>query len=436
MPVVAGRRIPGPPNHDQFCDKYWVEAYDSVTGKDYYYHTTTGYSTWEKPWMREALAEQAAAEGGPPPAQLSDCWTRHFFQELVGAFVAQFLGSGVIWSMIKTTFDAMGYPAADVLGMEKMAIFQGGMTMFNQLVCAFGVSLAFAMGIGVALHGQLNPAFTLSMALLGAKKWHHVLASMLGQLVGYFLGCCCFYSMIACYVPHWDSFTGGWIEFKGADLKFISLFTGSNGPGIIADTDGQGGSFTMANVDCFWSSVYLESLMVMLIIPIFASPEKLHRSVEPLIIASVIFIFVLASQSMGACLNPAQYLAGTFFCYCFGWPSTIWTHDDHYIWTAVFAPMVGAILGCFCIKIYYIVIFHHPAYWLEEAQFLFHSIWKGLIPMDWRQMKIKQYVNPASQEPHGRPTNRSRAGSLNSHAGSMIGLRKDDDEPLSTPLNP
>ena len=174
MPVVAGRRIPGPPNHDQFCDKYWVEAYDSVTGKDYFYHTTTGYSTWGKPWMREALAEQAAVEGGGAPAQLSDCWTRHFFQELVGAFVAQFLGSGVIWSMIKTTFDAMGYPATDALGMEKMAIFQGGMSMFNQLVVAFGVSMAFAMGIGVALHGQLNPAFTLSIALLGAKKWHTV----------------------------------------------------------------------------------------------------------------------------------------------------------------------------------------------------------------------------------------------------------------------
>merc|ERR1711966_287713 len=99
---------------------------------------------------------------------------------------------------------------------------------------------------------------------------------MLGQLVGYFLGCCCFYSMIGCYVPQWDAFTGGWIEFKGADLKFITIFTGSNGPGIIADTDGQGTQFTMSNADCFWSSVYLESLMVMLIIPIFACPEKLH----------------------------------------------------------------------------------------------------------------------------------------------------------------
>ena len=97
----------------------------------------------------------------------------------------------------------------------------------------------------------------------------------------------------------------------------------------------------------------------------------------------------------------ASYKSVTDCVWSFSWPPTIWTHDNHYIWTAVFAPMVGAILGCFCIKIYYIVIFHHPAYWLEEAQFLFHSIWKGLIPMDWRQMKIKQYVNPASQEPHG-----------------------------------
>jgi hypothetical protein len=66
------------------------------------------------------------------------------------------------------------------------------------------------------------------------------------------------------------------IEFKGADLKFITLFTGANGPGIIADTDGQGTQFTMSNADCFWSSVYLESLMVMLIIPVRDFFDRFH----------------------------------------------------------------------------------------------------------------------------------------------------------------
>ena len=70
--------------------------------------------------------------------------------------------------------------------------------------------------------------------------------------------------------------TGLQIEFKGADLKFTTLFTGANGPGIIADTDGQGTQFTMSNADCFWSSVYLESLMVMLIIPVRDFFDRFH----------------------------------------------------------------------------------------------------------------------------------------------------------------
>jgi len=432
--VVVGSRAPAPPQNDQFDDKYWHEAYDSDSGKNYYYHTTSGYSTWHKPWMPPP--EDPSSNKAPKPqAELSDSWTRHFFQELVGSFVAQVLTSGVIWSVVKTTFDALTGPTAvdppetpfDPDNIQLIRLFQYGSGMFNQLVQAFGVSLAFAMGIGVAQHGQLNPSFTLSMALLGAKKWRHVIPSILGQLTGYFLGCAMFYSLIGPYIPHWDLFVVGGAPLKDATLKFATMFTGSQGPGAIMGGLGAPNEFTMDNASCFWSTTYLTSLMILIIIPIFASPEKMHRSIEPLVIGAVIFSFVLGSQALGATLNPAQYLAGSFFCWICGWPNEIWTHDNYYIWTALLGPILGAIIGCVCMKVYFIVIFHHPAYWLEELEFAIKGVWSGLIAVPWAKIKENQYHAAAAYEPHGR----SRAGSHFSHTAPDY--TKDD---MNEPLDP
>merc|ERR1712146_62782 len=101
-------------------------------------------------------------------------------------------------------------------------------------------------------------------------------------------------------------------------------------------------------------------------------------------------------------------LAGTIFCSVAGWPSQVWTHHHGYIWAALFGPMVGAVVGCLVLKLYYVVMFNHPAYWLDELAHLAHTIWHGLVPVKWSQVKITQYQNPEAANPadHG---GRSRA---------------------------
>ena len=100
---------------------------------------------------------------------------------------------------------------------------------------------------------------------------------------------------------------------------------------------------------------------------------------------------------MGANLNPAAYFAGVIFCSFSGWPGEIWTWGDNYFWTALFAPMVGAFVGCIALKLYFITIFHHPIYWLQEIQVSFTTMLNGM-NIRWGKLKIKQYRAPTKQE--------------------------------------
>jgi len=375
----ANHAPPPPPKFDLDDPSAWQTFRDQ--DREYYYHTASGHVTWHKPW-----ADNSTEKPGPV-VELSEAWTRHFFQELVGSAIAGTISCGVAFGVVKNTFDSVA-PGGQM-------DFQSGMNYYNNLTFAIGMSLAYACGIGVSYVGQLNPSFTVALALLGAKKWRHVLPSCIGQLVGYFIGNALFYSLIGPYVPHWDQMTGAAfsnIHLKDKALLFVSVFTASNGPGKVLDPLNAGAVvYTMSNGACFWNGTLLTSMLIVVVVPIFASPQKLHRVVEPLIIATIICVFVLGSVSMGATLNPAQYLSGVTFCSMAGWPNEIWSQHNNYIWTALFSPFVGSVLGCICLKLYFIALFHHPVYWTTELTRMVVGIWHGLVPMTWGRLKIKQY---------------------------------------------
>lgn len=120
-------------------------------------------------------------------------------------------------------------------------------------------------------------------------------------------------------------------------------------------------------------------------------------------IGAVIMVFVLASSQLGICLNPAQYLSGTVFCNMVGWPDIAWSRNDDFIWVALLAPLVGSLLGCLCLKLYYVVIFNHPIYWLGEITNMIHAAAKGLVPVRWGKLELKQYN--ASEAYQSRPRN-------------------------------
>lgn len=169
-PTNAASPPPAPPKFDLDDTDCWQTLHDP-NGVEYYHHKESGYVTWQKPWISKDT------EGAPAPVvELSDAWTRHFFQELVGSLIAQVLTSGVAWSAMKNAFDAFGQ--ASSLSSSGVATdgyqFVFGLQFWNQLTFAFGISMAYAVGIGVSYVGQLNPAFSFAMALLGAKKWRHV----------------------------------------------------------------------------------------------------------------------------------------------------------------------------------------------------------------------------------------------------------------------
>jgi len=68
--------------------------------------------------------------------------------------------------------------------------------------------------------------------------------------------------------------------------------------------------------------------------------------------------------------------------------------------------MIGSIFGCVCLKLYFITLFHHPVYWIDEIINSFSAMWHGLLPMKWGNLKIKQYRAKAP-EPRSRSVSKA-----------------------------
>ncbi|TSB45263.1 MIP/aquaporin family protein [Alkalicoccobacillus porphyridii] len=118
-----------------------------------------------------------------------------FLAEMFGTMVLLILGGGVIAGNLlkKSKAEGAGWIAICV---------------------AWG--LAVTMGVyvsGTVSDAHINPAVTLSFAVIGEFPWSMVPAYIAGQLLGAFIGACVVYLH---YLPHWK-------ETKDKDLK-LSVF--------------------------------------------------------------------------------------------------------------------------------------------------------------------------------------------------------------------
>lgn len=82
------------------------------------------------------------------------------------------------------------------------------------------------------------------------------------------------------YIDQWDTMTGGALgtdsykAFQNGQYKFLSLWTANQGVGMVYNgqidpaTFGPAVSYTLPTSNCFWNSVLLCSMLVVVIVPV------------------------------------------------------------------------------------------------------------------------------------------------------------------------
>jgi glycerol uptake facilitator-like aquaporin len=229
---------------------------------------------------------------------------------------------------------------------------------------SLGVAAGFALGIFVAPHSELNPVFTLAIAIGGKKKWSEVPLHFFGQLTGNVVASLLFWQVSGRLQP-FNTALSGFIKFTDyAALLGCVIPPGkdeipSTMPWLTENP------YYLTNGQCFFNTVLFTSLMVVIVVSaILANPDDAHPAVKPLIIGLIIFVFVGAQTPFGVVLNPAMWFAGMIVA-CWTAPYSMAHGDvpkytaadlggahDHFYWVALFAPFVGSIVGMILLVAY------------------------------------------------------------------------------------
>lgn len=250
---------------------------------------------------------------------------REFLAELLGTFLLMVIGIGVIAQATLSEF-----------------LFGSDMSIF------LGWGLAVAIGISSCVGvtgGHINPAVTVTMAVLGRFSWAKVPVYMGAQYLGSFL------ASVFCYLVYKDAldkYDGGVRQVDGSKAtagiwatypkEYVSVWTGF-GDQILATALLMVG--VMALTDIRHSNGKNSHL-----VPFYAGG----------LVAALCMAFGL---NCGCPLNPARDLAPRIFTSIAGWGIKPFSFRNYsWFWVPVVAPHVGAILGAFIYQ--YAVGLHWP----------------------------------------------------------------------------
>ncbi|XP_036611481.1 aquaporin-10 [Trichosurus vulpecula] len=214
----------------------------------------------------------------------------------------------------------------------------------------FTMFLAGALAVMVAIYvggnvsgAHLNPAFSLSMCLMGRLPWAKLPIYVLVQLLSAFSASGLTYAL---YYDALQNYTGGNLTVTGPK-ETASIFATYPAPYLSL----QNG--------------FLDQVLgtAMLIVGIFAITDTKNKGVpaglEPVAVALLVLSIGLSmGANCGYPLNPARDLGPRLFTYVAGWGPEVFSAGNGWWWVPVVAPMVGAALGTATYQL--LVGLHHP----------------------------------------------------------------------------
>lgn len=194
-----------------------------------------------------------------------------------------------------------------------------GMTWVGVAAC-WGLSLYFGILASGLSGSHLNPAVTLTLAVLGKFSFLKVWYYMLAQLIGSFL------SAATVYVIYYNR-----IENFGYNQSTASIFATYK--------------FNSVSVGyAFLTELLGTALLVGGIVAITHTYNKIDKKLIPVYISLLLGAIVLSFGYQTAfSLNPARDLGPRLFTLLAGWES--FSYENSYFWVPLTADFVGALLG-------------------------------------------------------------------------------------------
>jgi len=254
-------------------------------------------------------------------------YLRNFLAEFLGTFILVLFGDGAV---------------AQWLLSDQSSGNKGG-TFLN--VC-LGYGLALMLGIcmsGGVSGGHLNPAVTLSMAVLKKLRWAQVPVYMLAQYLGAFFAC----------LVLWGNY---------AD---VIAMVSPDGDNTVMTTAGIFASYPSYTIDqVHWYSLAVDQMLgtALLVLIILAVTDEDNMKISPSLVPLSIGLGLTAIHlsfglNSGSAVNPARDFAPRLFTLMAGW-SDSFSAADFWFWIPWLLPHVGGIIGAFTYT--FMVAAHHP----------------------------------------------------------------------------
>lgn len=232
---------------------------------------------------------------------------RCFFAETLGTFLLVVFGDGAIAQIVT-----------------------GGDPKGNFLNIAFGYGFALMIGIlvsGGVSGGHLNPAVTVTMAVLKKLEWKKVPVYILGQHLGAFL------ASVVLYGIYYNEMT-----------RINPDFSVPGTAGIFASYPANE---NISIVTLVFDQLFGTALLLIIILAVTDENNmKIHQSLVPLFIGlGLTAIHISFAQNAGCAINPARDLAPRLFTLMGGWGKQTFNYQNYFFWIPTFIPYIGGIVG-------------------------------------------------------------------------------------------
>lgn len=203
---------------------------------------------------------------------------------------------------------------------------------------AFSINLGWGLGVTLAVYvaagvsgAHLNPAVTVSLALLRGFAWRKVPAYAAAQMAGAFVASAVVYATYHEAINEYDGGTRhvtGPLQTAGIWATYPQTYL-SNFPGGFVD------------------QVVGTALLVGCI---FALTDRRNNApnanLGPLLVGGVVVVIGMTyGVNSGYAINPARDLGPRLFTAVAGWGSEVFRANNHWWWVPIAGPLVGGPLG-------------------------------------------------------------------------------------------
>ncbi|XP_019618979.1 PREDICTED: aquaporin-10-like [Branchiostoma belcheri] len=214
------------------------------------------------------------------------------------------------------------------------------------------LSINWAYGIGVVIGvyaswgvsgAHLNPAVSLTMAVLGKLRWVYLPCYVMAQMIGAFL------SAVCVYIVYYDALG----NFDGGTRAVV----GVNGTGGIFSTYPQ--DYLSIGSGVLDQVVGTALLLCGVLALTDSKNNKVAAGMEPLLVGLLVFaIGTSFGFNCGYAINPARDLGPRLFTAMAGWGLEVFRAGNHWWWVPIVGPLIGGLVGGLVYTL--MVALHHP----------------------------------------------------------------------------